>query len=594
MTDVELVKSKLDIVEVVESYVNDLKKAGSNYTARCPFHNEKTPSFHVNPSLQIYKCFGCGKAGDVIEFIREIEKVQFPDALKIAAEKAGVQLSGNFEGNKKNQEETKKIIEANTLAAKFFHYLFQTHKTGESARKYAQKRQIDAERVEKFMIGFAPASNESLKNFLVSKGFDSKDLIKWGLLVERSGKMVDKFKQRLMQPIFNLKGEIVGFSGRYIGTSKDAPKYLNSPETLVYKKNEMLYGMYQAKEFINSNRNKDGASFLIIVEGNIDILSSHRVGVGNIVAPLGTAFTLNQGKIIKRFADELYFCFDTDSAGMKALVRGLSIAEELELKHKVIDITGFQDADELICKEPEEWAKRIENPKNTIEYLIEKYSQDLDLGGADGKVKFNARIIPILKLLKDEVTLNHFVREVAVMLGISEESIFQKIRKQTSDIRYQASDDNKDTTQSSRPKAQSSEAWESPTRKLEIYLLSLLLQSNHLFSVALKDSYFQDYLCKEIYEQLLAAGEDADFGEVADKLSGDCKEMFEDIVMFDSSRIKNMNKEIKTVLDRVYENYLKQEILKLRKFSQENTDDDSITQRLKELTMELKGIGKKR
>lgn len=425
MADIEEIKSKLDIVDVIASYVPDLKKAGANYKACCPFHSEKSPSFTVNTSLQIFKCFGCGKAGDVIKFIEEIEHTEFTDALQIAAEKAGVEITKNISPkNQKEKKEREQILSANLLTAKFYNYIIMSHPSGKKGLEYAtRKREIDIDRIKDFMVGYAPNIPTNLKSFLLSKGFNTKDLVKWGLLVERNGSVIDKFRDRVMQPIFNLKGEIVAFSGRYIGTVKEAPKYLNSPETPVYKKNEMLYGLYQAKEYLKDK------NFLIMVEGNIDILSSHRIGVGNIVAPLGTAFTANQAKLIKRFAETVYFSFDTDDAGLKALIRSMGIAEEMELNHKVVDLTGYQDADELIRNNPDEWPLRIQNAKQTMDYLIEKFTRDLDMGSAEGKTTFEYRILPCLALVKDEVLFNHYRKVIASILEVSEEFINTKIQK---------------------------------------------------------------------------------------------------------------------------------------------------------------------
>lgn len=425
MADIEEIKSKLDIVDVIASYVPELKKAGANYKACCPFHLEKSPSFTVNPSLQIFKCFGCGKAGDVIKFIEEIERVEFAEALKISAEKAGVELSNNISpANQKEKKDKENLLRANSLTAKFYNFILLQHKSGKKGLEYAtKKRLIDIERIKEFVVGYAPAQPTNLKNFLISKGFLESDLLKWGLLVERNGKTIDKFRDRLIQPIFNLKGEVVAFSGRYLGSAKEAPKYLNSPETPVYKKNEMLYGLYQAKDYLKEN------NFLIIVEGNIDILSSHRVGIGNIIAPLGTAFTNNQAKLIKRFSEYVYFCFDTDTAGRKALIRGLGIAEEIELKHKVIDITGFQDADDLIKADPNLWLEKIKEAQQTMDYLINIFTRDQDMGSAEGKTNFEYNILPCLALLKDEVLFNHYRKAIASILEVSEEYIDNKARK---------------------------------------------------------------------------------------------------------------------------------------------------------------------
>lgn len=413
MTDIELVKSRLDLVPIISSYV-ELQRAGSNYRARCPFHQEKTPSFMVNPQLQIYKCFGCGKAGDVLTFIQEMEHLDFPSTMQYAAEKAGVELSGTMmKKDKKLEEEKKKIIEANTLAMQFYHYILTTHISGKVGRDYAQKRQIGAKEMQTFMFGYATGARENLKGFLIKKGFKAEDLVKWGLLVDRDGQIIDKFRNRLLQPIRNVQGQVVGFSGRYIGTSKDVPKYLNSPETLVYKKNEMLYGLFEAKDAIRKNKK------LIVVEGNIDIVSSHRAGVEYIAAPLGTAFTPAQAKLINRMVDEVYMAFDSDSAGQTATIRTLKILEESGITHKVIDITGYQDADEMIVKNMPEWQKRIDNAQNTVEYLLKKSEIGLDLGNPDDLNVYKKRAMPILQSLKDEVQKAYFIKSVASQLGIT-------------------------------------------------------------------------------------------------------------------------------------------------------------------------------
>jgi DNA primase len=424
MTDLDKIKAKLDIVEVISSYGIEAKRAGSNFKASCPFHQEKTASFMINPQIQIYKCFGCGNGGDAIKFIQEIEKVSFPDAMKIAADKAGIELSNvNYTKDKKADEEKKRIIEANTITAKFYNYVLNKLPQGEAGRAYADKRKIDKKRVEDFLVGYAPKSYSALKNVLLKRGFKETELVAWGLLVDRNGSSIDKFRERLMQPIFDTAGNILGFSGRYIGTNKDTPKYLNSPETPIYKKNELLYGLYQGKDAIRKKK------FVILVEGNIDILSSHRAGIENIVAPLGTAFTMNQAKLIKRFADQVYFSFDTDDAGTKALERAIDIVEKIGLKHKVINLTGYQDADEMIVKTPGEWEVRLASPMNSVEYLFKVYSRDVDLRNPDNKSTFRDRVMPVINSLTDEVQQAFFMNKLADIVGVEEKRLEKRLIK---------------------------------------------------------------------------------------------------------------------------------------------------------------------
>lgn len=564
MSNIELVKSKLDIVDVVASYVKELKKAGTNFKANCPFHQEKSPSFTVNQDLQIYKCFGCGKAGDAINFIQEIEKVDFPEALRIAAEKAGVELENTSSDSKKDTTERKKIIEANTLTAKYYNYILKTHSLGKKGLEYAiNKRKLNIKIIDKFLIGVAPQSKYNLKKFLISKGFNDKDLLKWGLLVERGSELIDKFRDRLMQPIYNLKGEIIGFSGRYLGTMKEAPKYLNSPETIVYKKNEILYGLYHARDSARKS------NFLIIVEGNIDILSSHRVEVENIVAPLGTAFTQMQANLVKRFADEIYFCFDTDLAGTKALIRGLELAENIGIKHKVVDITGFQDADELIKSDESLWKVKISEAKDTVDYLFFKLSQDLDLESANGKRDFRNRIVPILKLLKDAVLRSHYLKKSAGILEISENTMESYLVKGSTRELEIAEEKRIATPQSSG---------------LEFYLVRLIFHSK--LKVKFPATYFTDDDLSKIFE-LIIKGLSSD--EINSNLSESQQKTFQDLSLNDfGDKDVDFKKEIQNTFLRLKDAYVKHELMKTKKLLSINPDDDNLMNRMSELSKQLK------
>jgi len=570
MTDLDLIKSKLDIVELIGSYVPEVQRAGANFRARCPFHTEKTPSFMINPSLQIFKCFGCGKAGDAIKFIEEIERVDFQEALKIAAQKAGIELTGNYaHKDKKLDEEKKRITDANLLTSKFYNYILKTHKLGTEGRNYALKRKIDGKRIEDFLIGFAPGSTNALKNFLLSKGFNDKELVKFGLLVERNDTTVDKFRNRLLQPIFNVQGDVIGFSGRYVGTSKLPPKYLNSPETIIYKKNEILYGLYQAKEAMRKS------NYVILVEGNIDIISSHRVGVENIVAPLGTAFTPNQAKLIKRFSSEIYFSFDTDAAGTKALVRGIEIAEQIGLKHKVINLTGFQDADELIVKQPDEWQKRIDSANDSVEYLIKKFAEDLDLGTAEGKSKFRDRILPIVNSIKDEVTLAHYVKEVSVILEVTSDVLLKKITAKET----KSQTDEEIKTQNPNSKK----------NQFELYFLAFLI--NSLDNSVLEDipeEIFSNDIFKEIFKIFKQSKDNTDLGRIAESINESLKSQFEELTLLDLPQGKDAKVEFNKVYYSLMKKYYDNQVKKLRVELAKDEENDDLVKQLNETAKLMK------
>lgn len=582
MNDIQEVKSRLDIAQVVAQYVPTLKRAGRSYKGNCPFHKEKTPSFIVTPDLQIFKCFGCGEAGDVIEFIKKIERVEFGEALKIAADKAGYQLTDNY-GSKEDEkfkQEKERIYNANKLATQYWNYILKTHKAGKIGRDYVAKRKIRIEEIDKFQLGYAP-KGDNLVKFMRAKGFNDNELITWGLAVEKNGNLIDKFRDRLILPIWDMAGHILGFSGRIVMPNEYAPKYLNSPETQVYKKGEILMGLYQAKESARANK------YLILEEGNIDLLSSHKVGVENIAATGGTALTEKQCKLIKRYADTVYFCFDTDNAGVKALMRGLEIAERIGLAHKALDIGNYQDPDELISKEPQKWSEVIENPLNTVSHLIKILQADLDLGSADGKSTFLNRITPALASLKDEVQLQHFAGEVAVLTGVSKQAVLDRLSKP--DRQHELPD---------FPEAEPEEIPVStathPTNQREIYLLALLVQISQIGDLEVSKETFRDINCQEIFVAIQRVGDTTiNFATLADSLSDGGKETLQQVLAVDLSNVSDLKGEFERVYQMAYTNFLRGQILELRRKLSVNLDDETSLQKLKYFTQELQAHNNK-
>ena len=481
-SQIEEIKEKLDIVQVGETYLSSMKRSGPNYFAPCPFHNEKTPSFSINQDLQIFKCFGCGESGDVITFIQKIEGLDFPKALEKAAQMAGVVLKQRAmdPARDKRAKEKQKIIEVNTLAAKYFNHILLNHKMGAKALEYSKARKLTKKVLEKFQIGFAPTGYENLKKFLTKKGYEEDDLARWGLLVKRDNKIYDKFRNRLMFPIFNHQGDVVGFSGRQIEKSDFGPKYLNSPETPVYKKKETLYGLFQARDSVRRK------GFAIMVEGNVDILSSHRVGVENIVCPLGTALTVEQCKLIRRYADKLYFALDTDEAGEKALLRGLEFCEQVGLETLAIDLGEFLDADELIVAGAKKWQEAIDNPQEIIEHLIGRFSSRIDIATARGKAKFVQEIGPYLRAVQDPIVQKEYVKNVAVVAEIDEDLVLKGVGQSAS---VQPTEEDRPTVTSKPPRKISKKE----------FLAAMLIQNKDLSSELknldeIFESWFLDFL----------------------------------------------------------------------------------------------------
>lgn len=568
MSDIENVKTKLGITDLVSRYV-DLKPAGSNMKGLCPFHQEKSPSFMVNPSLQIFKCFGCGKGGDIFNFIQEMDRVEFPEALKIAADMAGVELTGKYNTQDKELEKKKeRMYKANEIAAKFFYHLLTNHKIGKKALEYSlEKRQLTFEELKKFQYGYAPDGYENLKGFMLKKSFTEEELVEVGLLIERDGSVIDKFRNRLMQPVFDLKGNVVAFSGRYLGTFEGAPKYLNSPETLIYKKNELLYGLYQGKEAIRRSK------FAIIVEGNIDIASSHRAGIENIVAPLGTSFTANQARLLKRFCDQIYFAFDTDNAGVNAVVRGLKIAEDIGIQHKVIDLGEYGDVDDLIRDDKNKWPKAIDNAVDTMDYLKKVFSKDLDLGTVDGKNNFKKSILPPLKSLKDDVQKSHYIKDISMLLELPQDSLQDEVDNSTMVRLIEEKDDPVLAKPSEEQNAK------------EVYFLALLVQANLFKELRLKPSDLSSASAKEILEALVSNKAPL---EKVDILSENSAKIYGEITMMDIP--KNSKEEFEKIQNRIYRGSLQSQIMKVRADMAKDPESIKPVEKLKELLEELNSI----
>ena len=414
---IEEVKSKTDIVNLVNEYVA-LKKAGRNYKALCPFHPEKTPSFMVSPDLQIFKCFGCNEAGDCFAFWRKIEGASFGEALKTLAQRAGVKLK-RYEGSSEDkQRET--FLEIHRLAANFYHKILTSHPLGKTALNYLRSRKITSDSIGDFELGFAPSSWEILTARLRKKGFETKELINAGISVASEKGAYDRFRGRIIFPIRNTQGNTIGFSARALGSAQ--PKYLNSPSTSIFDKAKVLYGLDIAKTFIK----KEGEA--ILVEGNLDVISSHQVGVRHVVAPLGTALTLTQLSNLKKFGSRLSFCFDLDIAGDEAGKRWIQLAQNLGFDIKVIPVKKSKDPDELIRENPNLWRRAVKEATPVYDFLIDSAVRKYGVDTAYGKKSVAKEVFPQLAKITDEIVRAHYLKKLAETFSLSEEVLFKAIQ----------------------------------------------------------------------------------------------------------------------------------------------------------------------
>lgn len=486
-TVIEQIKESLDIASVVREYVS-LRKSGSNEFGLCPFHHEKSPSFSVNSDLKIFKCFGCGESGDVITFLQKVEGLDFAEALKLAADKAGIAIKNDFVPHDNALEsKKKKILEINTLAAKFFNYVLLKHEAGKKALDYLNNRKLGRTAIDMFLLGYAPNQWSALIDFMKKRGYKLADLLEAGLVVERNGKTYDKFRGRVIFPLFNEKGQIIGFAGRIIEKDSKAPKYLNSPETLVFNKSRFLFGLYQGKKEIRSK------GYAIIVEGPTDVINSNQNGLTNICAPQGTSLTAMQLKLLHRYADTVYYCFDQDDAGQLALKRALDLAWDEGLSVKVINLEGVKDADELMQKNFKEWEKSVSNAMNVVDYFLLKAITKYNVKTVEGKVNVVNDLIPIITGLKNEVEKEGYINELSARLELDVSVIKSEMKSSIHNTEL--------AKQNLREKIKE-EMSKSSMQDSEEYLLALMVQGKEISFKDVKpieDDLFTDEILRQSF-----------------------------------------------------------------------------------------------
>ena len=416
---IEEIKSRCDIASIISGYIN-IKPSGSNYKGLCPFHGEKTPSFYINTSKQIYKCFGCGEGGDVINFIMRIENLDFMDAVKLLADRCGIEINTHVDQSTKERiEKSKKFQDIHVEAARF--YFSNLIKSKNPGYEYLRKRGLDDKIIKRFGLGYSLDSWNSLMNYLTSIGYKNEDLIECGLFGYKSEtkKIYDKFRNRVMFPIFDYRGNVIGFGGRVLDDS--LPKYLNSPDTLIFNKRQNLYGLNFARKEI-----KDRS--VILVEGYMDLISLHQYGIKNVVATLGTALTDGQGSLIKRYADTAIISYDSDEAGIKATLRAIEILSKLDINVKVLNLKECKDPDEFIRKYGVlEFEKQIKSSTNSIKYKIDNLKKNFNIQKDEDRVKFAKEASKIIKEIKSPVEVDYYTKYLSELIDISVESIKKEV-----------------------------------------------------------------------------------------------------------------------------------------------------------------------
>lgn len=422
MDAVEEIKQRLSIEEVVGDYVQ-LKRAGRNWKGLSPFGNERTPSFMVSPEKQIWHDFSTGKGGNMFSFVMEMEGLDFKGALELLARKAGVDLDQyrTSRGNGSSGKEKERLYEALEWACKF--YQMHLTKSQEAIEYVFKKRAMNKETVLEWRLGYSPNNGNALVTFLKSKKFTDNEIKKAGLSAQRYRGVGDMFRGRIMVPLCDPQGRVIGFTARLLADDPNAPKYINTPQTPLYDKSRHVFGLHLAKEAIRK------CKYVVVAEGNLDVISSHQAGVRQVVATAGTALTEQHLKGLSRFTGDIRLSFDADNAGLNATERAIPIASKVNVSLSIVTIPSGKDPDELVRQNPQTWKDVIEKPQYALDWLIARYQKQLDLSTAQGKRQFSDIVLSVIRGLQDKVEQEHYIAEVGNVLGMSRDVVGQKFEQ---------------------------------------------------------------------------------------------------------------------------------------------------------------------
>ncbi len=464
MSDTDEIKSRINIVDFIGKRVT-LKKTGRNYKGLCPFHNEKTPSFIVSPERQTFHCFGCGKGGDILAFVMEYDHVDFVEALEELAEVTGVKLTRRA-GDTPEVKRKQKIFEVNHLASEYYQYILTKHKLGENARDYLKHRGVSDKSVKTFGLGYSPNSWETLSAYLKKKGYDTSLLAQAGLTIARvtsarasaSQGYYDRFRGRVMFTLKDHRGNVVGFSGRVLDPTAKEAKYINTSETPVYIKGNVLYGLDVTRSAIQKENEA------IVMEGELDLISSFQAGIGNVVAIKGSALTEGHVNLLRRYTEKIAFALDSDVAGDAAARHGIEIADRAGLDMRVVILPSGKDPDEAVRENAPAVKKAIKHAIPIYDYFISSAAKRFDATSAFGKKKVSEEILPVLDKIENPIVQGHYIKKLAKTLDTPEETIAESMRRLSRGAGMSVKTDESQAAATTR------------SQKLETYVLALVLQ----------------------------------------------------------------------------------------------------------------------
>ena len=546
------IKDRLNVADIIASYI-PMKKSGTNFKAVCPFHSEKTASLMISPEKQIWHCFGCGEGGNVFSFVMKYENLEFPEALKILAERAGVQLPKFTKQDADQDRYRSRLEKINELAADFYAQVLTRSSQASAARQYLQQRGLSAQTVKEWQIGFAPDNYHALEAVLIKKGFKISELIDAGVSSKSGrGDVYDRFFNRITFPIANYAGGIVGFTARVLDPNAKAAKYVNSPQTLIYNKSKVVFTLYRAKQAIRKE------NCAIVVEGNMDAISCHQAGFKNAIASSGTAFTLDQLQILGRLTKNLKFAFDADSAGDAATKRALDLALRLGFSVFIIKIEGAKDPDEMIRKDRAAFERAVKSAPLYLDYFFEKEFAEFDPGSIQSKKDLFAVLLPLIAQLSDPLEKDHYVRKLAQKAFVPEKTILEslgRIKGASAGAGIAGRTGSEDANRGSHDAVKSAD--EIPIVKNKYYVLEQGILGYALFdavyyepvSAEIAPEDFKNQNFRKIYEYLLSERQKTDNFEVEKFL-----ESFNNVFDKDGKMLRAMAQEARFVIESEYGN----------------------------------------
>lgn len=554
------IKNRLDISTVVGEYVHSLKRSGKNWIGLCPFHNDKNPSFSVSQDYGIYRCFSCGEKGDIINFIEKIESVSFSEAVKLLATRAGIDVSFT-EGDSERYKEREEVIQFNERVVKLFQHFLLKKKEGEIGLKYLNGRDINADIINQFKIGYAPKEYGRLESFFIKKGYKPEFLVSAGLFSKGERGLKPLFFNRVIFPIINYKGECIGFGGRAL-EPEAKPKYLNTPETIVYRKRENLYGIAVSKEFIKATKS------VFIVEGYVDAISCFKNGLKNIVAPCGTAITKEQIKLLSRYAEEIIFLFDGDEAGMKGAIKGVTESANIEnIKTWVLVLPNNLDPDDYFKTNTIEAFNIFQKQKVTpIEFLLYFYTRNIDLKDFNNLIKTLYLLFGYVRLWESEVIRKNLIETVSVFLNIDKATTFREYEKYLSkETRYNAVPKENEALAIASVASGTETAFKPDAALLReidllIYLLKYTKRKDVITKSGLESDHFTTDICKKAYGFLIEKDREDEKRIFIDLFDNDDlkkrinERLFDIELMIEDKKFDNIQKEkilLNNIIDKI-------------------------------------------